>query len=196
MRQSGLEPWLAVDADDHIALFDPEDFGPIPAHARNPDRDDEKWRQIIALPVLGDYSVIADAEINVGPSIEAARRGIFTFDYGLGNSVGPFKRIAFPFRPLRVKELPRDNLRRSALLVRLPSIHFAVSTSIGVSELAVQLEPPNLDWVERQLTATTALMVKAVKEGNIERARHLRLGYAQISDVLIEVMRLSQRKRA
>jgi hypothetical protein len=192
--QPGYGPWLGVDAVGHVAYFDPEDFGPIPVKAAAYIDDELDIEQRIeALPVRGDYSVIPNSELNVTPAIEAARRGVFTFDYGW-NHIGPFERIAVPLRPIAVEELPDRYLKSAAVLVRLSSVHFAASEHIRVSELDVQLEPPDLDGVEQQLRATNSLMVKALRDDNLVRARHLRASYAQLSEVLIEVYRLSRGK--
>jgi hypothetical protein len=119
--------WLAVDASDHVAVFQNAGQGPIPGvvladypHTIPTDR------LIRDLPLRGDSKLLISLP-SPGYFKGLARRGLFAYDWQdvhrAVNHTKSYELLAIPSVPIILAELP-EQLRELATRVRFASVRF------------------------------------------------------------------------
>lgn len=126
--------WYAVDTDGCIGHFTSAGFRAVPKSVK---KDRERTQKISSYffeqaPVMGDWSVRAQAEIDCGGWSKQgkeryikdfalmASKGLFSFDTELNNSVeGRYFLVAIPKRFLRIDNLPTE-IKAAVLEVHAP----------------------------------------------------------------------------
>ena len=141
MHSLGVElDWLAVDEAGHVGLFSSGGRGPVPIAVLDHMHDvEEALQRLIALPIQGECSESPRGGGNYNFWIEPARRGLFGYDFGAVPQ-GPFARVAVPSVPLIVTELADFDVRKAALLVRIP-IDLKYAPHVAAIDLGVELDP-------------------------------------------------------
>lgn len=126
--------WLALDANDHVAIFSAAGHGPIPRIvAQHLDDVEKAIESLRSLPILGECSECPTGDDDYSFWIEPARRGIFGYDWG-GTDVPPYARVTAPSRPVTIREIDEDLIRNAASLVRLP-IDFSSARAVDDQQL-------------------------------------------------------------
>ena len=113
----GLEfDFLAVDDDDHVAVFSSAGYGPLPvAVLDEPEREQEAVEATELLPVV---SRVSAADIGSGFELPFAERGLFAYDWE--DTYGPYRRVATPETPALLGSMNRIASQFGAL-PRLPT---------------------------------------------------------------------------
>ncbi len=127
--------WLAVDEFGNVGLFSTAGGGYAPGpFLQDPEAHAAAISSVLSLPPTTQavsYPAVAQGLANTWKRV--AERGLFAFDSDADG--GPYRRVAVPARPVRLSELPRP-VRELANLVPLPSVDFAKSQAMLVSDLS------------------------------------------------------------
>lgn len=111
--------WLACDAEGAVALFCTAGGGYTPpAFLENTDAHDAAIDALFALPVTTEATFV-DAEEGYPQVRNGALRGVYMYDADMFR--GPYRRIATPNKPAKLRDLPRE-IRDVA--IRLGHIRF------------------------------------------------------------------------
>jgi hypothetical protein len=128
--------FLAVDDDDHVAVFSSAGYGPLPlAVLDQPELEQEAVEATELLPIVSN---IKDAPIGGGDYhfwLARVERGLFAYDWE--NTYGPYQRVAIPETPAALGAMKPIRSRLGAL-PRLPT-SFLDSEFVDLASLGVEL---------------------------------------------------------
>ena len=95
--------WLAKDEEGYLAFFTTAGRGPIPAELDNEESDAISVQEyVLGLPLRGDAIPVTSREADLTDWLEAARRGLFAFDWDFDRQ--QYELIAKPSSPIQVAE--------------------------------------------------------------------------------------------
>ena len=148
--KKGLRPfsdfeWFAVDSNGHIAFVTSAGFAPIPLIVFRSKRQYFDCANYFEnLPEKSESILSEDFPYKVKSWIDAAKRGLFAFDWNWGLSCyeagKPYRLIAYPTKPLKVSELPNE------IQEYLSPIHFKTINFAETKELFSEVGFPENNW--------------------------------------------------
>lgn len=155
----GIElDWLGIDIHGHVALFSSGGDGPIPRIVWDHFAEvDTALEHLNNLPIIGSCSKSKWGVRSNDDWTEAARRGLFTYDWEPGSD-GPYARLTVPSRAITVDELSDAGVQNAARLVRL-TVDFAKAAHIDSDMMGVELynEPYQArEYLKVERNGTTA----------------------------------------
>jgi hypothetical protein len=128
--------WLAIDGEEHLAVFDSDGYGPVPPPViSSVDDVDEATNKITDLPEQGDCIPEADLHgVWLGDEelAKLAKRGFFVYVWDLYR--GPYRRVATPTAPLTLANV-RDPAVASAATLWRARTNFAASGTFDLFSL-------------------------------------------------------------
>lgn len=137
--------WFAIDSNGHIAYLTSAGFGAIPLVVfRSKPEYFNCANYFEVSPEQSDYTLHQDVPYKVTSWINAAKRGLYGYDWdcGLGwYEVGkPYRLFASPNQPLTFSELPLE-IQEYLSAIRFKSVNF-----IEAAELFPETDFPENNW--------------------------------------------------